>query len=225
MSDKYDPNKGELTISRKYNLATKRSDLVKRGLDLTDEVNRQKVIEAAHLIFNKACACYYKDDFNQAVSYFSKAIEKANEINVPYADAYYFRGLSFEKKGYIDLASADYAEALATKKSAYLSIYFHAFKIDPRIDPRYANINYSSLNGLPWWEQAISDYIKPIEITLRESLFYCKNGHTCYEVLEYNRAITEYTNALVIDPHNALAFYKRGNLGKRNRCQVYTLDI
>jgi hypothetical protein len=43
MTDKHDPNKSELTLSRNRSLAIKRSDLVKRGLELIDEVEKRQV--------------------------------------------------------------------------------------------------------------------------------------------------------------------------------------
>jgi len=43
MSDEHDPNKSELTLSRNGSLAIKRSGLVKRGLELIDEVEKRQV--------------------------------------------------------------------------------------------------------------------------------------------------------------------------------------
>lgn len=43
MSDSHDRNKSELTVSGTRSLAIKRSDMVKRGLYLIDEVKKQKV--------------------------------------------------------------------------------------------------------------------------------------------------------------------------------------
>ncbi len=43
MSDKHDPNKNELTLSRNRSLAIKRSALAKRGLEFIDEVKKRQV--------------------------------------------------------------------------------------------------------------------------------------------------------------------------------------
>jgi hypothetical protein len=42
MANKGDPNKGELTLSGNRSLAIKRSDLVKRGLDLIEQVDKRQ---------------------------------------------------------------------------------------------------------------------------------------------------------------------------------------
>ena len=205
MSDKKSLNEGELTVSSDRSLAIKKSGLVKRGLQLIGEVKKRQVIEVDY--FKAGHTWYYKGDFDRAITYFSKAIE----IDSNRADAYYFRGLSFEKKGDINPATADYAKAFAIKSGYhYFKItYYRAFKIDPRIDPNYANI----INSLRNWP-SVSYFIKPTPITLRESLFYCYKGHICHMKPDYNQAITEYTKALEIDPYNVLALYYRGNVWK-----------
>jgi tetratricopeptide (TPR) repeat protein len=168
-------------------------------------------IKAAYFV--KAVGLYYEKQFAKAILFLSRALE----IDCNYDDAYYFRGLSFERKGDIASALCDYRRALSIRGGLYFATYLLAFQTDPR----YLFISYGNSNGCSWWEKAISDYTRPIPIAEREALFYCKEGTRYNAHGDLSRSIMMYSKALKIDPLNVFGFFQRAGvwntLGKYER--------
>ena len=128
--------------------------------------------------------------YDDAINAFTEALE----INPRYAEAYFFRGGTWYRKGDYDRAIADFTKAL-------------------EINPGYAKAY--SLRGGAWdkkgdYDRAIADYTKALEIDPRSAEAHSLRGLAWEKKGDYDRAIADFTKALEIDPRSAATFYLRG---------------
>jgi tetratricopeptide (TPR) repeat protein len=178
----------------------------------------------AALYFDRGYAHEDKGQYDQAISYLTKALEydprhvraytergyaydrkgqydqaisdhtKALEINPRYANAYNNRGYAYFQKGQYDQAISDLTEAL---------------KLEPRYAAAYLNLgNVYARKGQ--YDQAISDFTKALEINPRYGWAYNNRGTTFVDKGQYDQAISDFTKALEIDPSSATTYGNRG---------------
>ena len=96
------------------------------------------------VLFERAVAYEYIEEFDQAISDYTKAIEIDNNFET----AYFFRGIAWEKKGNLDRAISDYSRAI---------------DINPH-DPWYFFKRARAKQNDGKYEGAIADYIKSIQL-------------------------------------------------------------
>ena len=168
---------------------------------------------------------YFKNDFNKAIEYYTKAIEvdpdnaeyycnrgvsynwlkeyekaiedksKAIELDPDNAEYYYSRGVSY---GWLK----EYEKAIEDKSSA--------IRLEPD-DAKYYYSRGSNYHKLKEYEKAIADYSKAIELEPDNAKYYFNRGTSYNWQKEYEKAIADYSKAIELDPNNAKYYSKRSN--------------
>lgn len=119
-------------------------------------------------------------DYNQALSYFDKAIE----LNPSFADAYYYRAIS---TNWIESKKADVAEDLAK-----------AIKLSPN-DIKYLTARGSFFKTFDNYDQALEDYSRIIELFPNNPHGYCIKGRiNQIELDNYEEAIKYYSKTIKV---------------------------
>ena len=107
--------------------------------------------------YNRGIAYYAKDQYEQAISEFTKTIE----INPKRAKAYYNRGIAYAKKDLYDQAISDYDKAL---------------EISPGDTKAHLSRGAIYCDVKSEYDQAISDYSKALEINPGDTAAYNNRG-------------------------------------------------
>ncbi len=89
MTDNTEKQTSLISLS-KLEIAKYSQGLIKRGIELTKEINLQ-VIKSANDYFDVGIGCYEKKDFEGAIANFTKSIA----IDVDFSQAYLYRGKAF----------------------------------------------------------------------------------------------------------------------------------
>lgn len=157
----------------------------------SDRIDQYKIKEEAESYFKKGNSlCCYQQDYAEAITYYSKAIEiDPNNVEV-------------------FTARAD-AKYCLRNYSGSIADYTLAISVNDRYEDSYYNrgtakVKIHDVNG------AIADYTKTIEINpLHEKAFY--NRATLYNKLEnYSDAISDFSKCIEINPLSAEAYFYRG---------------
>ena len=122
------------------------------------------------------------------------------------AAIYFFKGISFEKKGQYDQAIKDYTKAI---------------EVNPRFAGAYSNRG-RAYDKEGQFDQAIKDFTKAIEVNPRFAGAYYNRGLAYKHKDQYDQAIIDYTKAIKVNPRFAGAYSNRGvvyflKLGDKNR--------
>ncbi len=167
---------------------------------------------------NRGDAYYSLEEYDRAIADYDHAIR----IDAQYALAYYYRGRVYEAKGETEKALADYTESI---------------RIDPsNTETRKGRGDF--YNNLGEYEKAMVDYEKIILLD-PNSARYCNNipcytaainnlhpstiqdyanRGNAYEGLgKYSEAITDYSEAIRLDPRIPTAYERRGYLYFNNK--------
>lgn len=151
--------------------------------------------------YNLGSAHLQNNEYEQAISNYTKAIEMAPNM----AKAYYNRGNAYIAQGLFDKAVLDYTKAIA---------------INPGFTEAYYDrgLNYAMKGE---YDRAIQDYNKVIEMAPKMAKAYYNRGNAYITQGRYDQAILDYTKAIEINPrlgsayHNrALAYYDKGEFDK-----------
>ncbi len=120
------------------------------------------------------------------------------------ANAYFEQGNSWQEKGDLDKAIANWSEAV---------------KINPEFANAYHNIG-SALGLKGNFEQAIEYYNKALSIDPQNAITYRARGSAWSNIAyrsrgdarlrNYSQAISDFNEAIKIDPTDADAYYNRG---------------
>jgi len=174
--------------------------------------------------------------FEQAVLYFTKAIEQ----NSTYAHAYANRGFCYARMNLKDQAMPDYIKAIEIDSkniTAYInrgaiysergqhdqaiSDYSKVIEIDPNHVTAHSNrgANYDYI-GL--YDQAISDYSKAISLSDYSKATHpsilsgiCSNrGITYMHKGLFENAISDFDKAIEIYPAEIISYYRKGDVCK-----------
>ena len=123
---------------------------------------QQKQAEArdADFYINRGMDYGKKDQFDQAMSDFNKALE----IDPTSAMAYHHRGVLYTFKGQYDQAFSDFSKAL---------------EINPRFASAYSSRGRAYM-AKGQYDQAISDYTKALEINPNLAVAYYNRGRSYY---------------------------------------------
>ena len=117
-----------------------------------------------------------KDDYEDAILYFSKYLEKNHDD----ADAYYKRGYANLKLKKFKVAINDFTNALKSKTDNY-EIFFYR-----------GNCYYI----LRMYLNAIEDYTKAIELAPQYSELYYNRGYSYYKLTQYNNCLKDWQIAI-----------------------------
>jgi len=183
------------------------------------------------------------EDYDGAIARFTKALEFVPDAEQGIAQdtdigaLYFYRGIAYSDKGELDLAIADFTQALkihpefadayynrgiaySEKRELDLTIadYTQALKIYPEFTAAYNNRGsaYSDKGEL---DLAIADYTQALKIYPKFTVAYINRGSTYSDKGELDLAITDFNLALKFNPESAdaynnrgIAYYKKGEL-------------
>jgi len=141
---------------------------------------------------------FYQKDYQQAITYYQKAIES----DPRYVKAYANMGLAYEYLGQYDKA---------------ISYYQKAIELDPDCAMAYNDVSNvyehmgNSYRGMGKLDQAISCYRKSVELYPDNTASYINMGNIYGDLGEYDKAISCYQKAIQINPNYAEAYYNMGN--------------
>ena len=154
------------------------------------DLEKLKRAASADEYSSRGMAALDEGDYEQAISYCTKAIElKPSDPAV-----YYYRGRAYEGNELYDKAISDYTKAI---------------ELDPNLAPLYDN-RAGSYYYKGQYQQAIADYSKTIELDPKYASAYNNRGHS-YEKLElYDKAIADFTKGIEFDPKFVKAYINRG---------------
>ncbi len=169
---------------------------------------------AIYLHLNLGSAFTDKGDYDGAVAEFDKAIA----LNPDLHDAYFMYGITLEAKR--DLIGA-------------IDKYKKALEINP--DFELAQLNLENIlkqkNGIKTSHQDNGSVGNAKNVVSLDALTPYSKGRELFEIGDYEGAITEYQNAITIDPCFHLvyhdlgnAFYAKGNLDKANESFRKAID-
>ena len=140
---------------------------------------------------------------DEAVSYYSKAINRASD----FASAYRYRASAFKDMGELEAAAEDYSVLVS---------------LTP--EPIFYNRRGLVYEEMNLWEPALADYNKTIELSPKWPIAYTNRGYIYLKQKKYDLARKDFEKAISLDnslptPHvNMAGAYW---LDKKDRKQVY----
>jgi len=142
-----------------------------------------------------------KPIITQTITDYNRAIE----LNLQQAKAYFDRGVANGKLGNNKLAIEDYNKAI---------------ELNPQYVDAYYNRGIANYN-LGKYQLAIEDYNRTIELNPQYAKAFYNRGIAHYNLGKYQQAIEDYNKAIELNPQLAEAYIGRGvsndNLGKYQR--------
>lgn len=138
--------------------------------------------------FEKAYQYFVNSEYNKAVKYFTKAIEKENDAY----EVYFLRALSYSYLNNSELSIADYNKIADVKYMKRHIIYINR------------GLEYRKLHKT---DKAISDFTKAIEIMPNYADAYNNRGHQLEEVGDYKNALIDYYKAIEYERSNDKYIY------------------
>lgn len=130
--------------------------------------------------YYEAINAYNAEDYEKAITLFSKYLEQNSEDN----NAYFKRGYSFSKIKDYESAINDFSKTISNTSTA-LESYFHR-----------ANAFYS----LGKYQEALSDYSDAINIISDYAVLYYNRGYTNYKLGNLKQASDDWEKALNLNP-------------------------
>ena len=143
-----------------------------------------------------------KKRFNQAIEYFSKAIE----LNPADGAPYFYRGEAKNKLNLFNDAIEDYTDAMLQKLNM----------VDVFYKKGYCKFKLSDKSG------ALKDFTKYVSIDKHNPEAYYYKGLLEYEAKNYSVVIDDLNRAIELSPNHESAYFKRGmakeKTGDKNGC-------
>ncbi len=143
-----------------------------------------------------------KKRFNQAIDYFSKAIE----LNPADGAPYYYRGMAKNKLNLLNDAIEDYTDAMLRKLNIVDVFYRRG----------YCKFKLTDNCG------ALKDFTKYVSIDKHNPEAYYYKGLLEYEAENYSVVIEDLNKAIELNPNHESAYFKRGmakeKTGDKNGC-------
>lgn len=171
-------------------------------------------------------AKYNEEDYESAIEYFSKSIEKDPDNYVSYHDRGVCKGLLDQHES----ALMDFSTAIMLNPIKYTAYFYRgnckaslndhigaledynkAIQLNPNSAEYYGALGYykSTLYDL---QGAIQDYSKAIQLDPTNFLLFSNRGICRIELLEYEGAIKDFSTAIQLDPNNpSNNYYNRGS--------------
>lgn len=196
-----------------------------KNLELDLEKKREESNKLTYFdYFRRGNDCAKKEQFPEAIEYFSKSIE----LNDEFVPAYNNRGNSYAKLKQYEEAIEDYTKAIELNPNysaaynnrgasyAQLKEYEKAIEdnnkaveLNPNDYDTYNNRGVSYAN-LKQYEKAIEDYNKAIELNPNCLQAYNNRGNSYSYLKQYDKAIENYTKAIELNPNDSQIYNNRG---------------
>lgn len=185
--------------------------------------------------FDEGMGYFKKREFEKAVESFTEAIWRAPD----YTDAYYYRGIAFQKGGasddeieYCDWGLGDFTEVIR-RKPEFAPAYFHrgisyiienqydnalsdfdeVIRLDPRFVAAYVErgeLYFQDWGGMTNYDLAIANFTKAIEIEPANCRAYKARARVHNSREEHDKAIADFTEAIKLAPESRDLYYERG---------------
>ncbi len=139
--------------------------------------------------FQKAFDSYENKDYNSAVENYSRVLE----LDRNYKNAYFNRGLAYNKLAQYTLAINDFDNAIRLDTNYKLPYYQKA----------------SCLMALSKTTEAIENYTKAIDIDPQYESAFIDRGIAYSYIKQYDKAIEDFNSALEINPEEADTYFNR----------------
>ena len=225
-------NNNEFEVLRKRSetaITEQERNNIKSELNKVDKnlLYNQKLEEVGKLLENK--------NYNKVIRLCNEAIQ----IKPNAAEAYFIRGIVYDKLNNFDLAIKDYNRFIQINQNSALTAltyiiigsYYHS--VDEDDETAIANYNKAiqinandTLTALAYnargfayqydnEKQSIADYTKAIQLYPDFADAYCGRGEVYANLKEYSKAIADYTRAIQINPKNATFYNNRGHASKK----------
>ena len=127
----------------------------------------------------------------------NRSIEKltqAIKLDPTDADAYYYRGHAYHKKGNYDKAIADYTKSI---------------KLNPKLADAYNSRGLAHIRK-GGYDKAIKDLNKAIQLNPKSAKAYNNRGTAYRWKCDYGKAIADHTESIQLNPKSAKAYNNRG---------------
>ncbi len=151
---------------------------------------RPKEPKTAEFYFDRGIDYFVREEMNQAIYNFSKAIK----LDRKFAKAYLYRGYLYYKKNNLNQAFFDYNETIQINPN-YIQAYSYRGNI------------YMIRND---FEKASADYSVAIKLDPENPEHYYNQG-LADEQISFSKALEDYSQAILINPNYADAYKKRAN--------------
>lgn len=171
-------------------------------------------------------------NYDQAVATYTAAIgqlqQQNNRASSLLAESFHNRGNAHFERGEIDLALADYDQALRLKSpmaetlvnqgvaqtakrefDAAISSFDRAIEINPTLDRAFVHRG-TAFRHKGDFDRAFADYDRALELSADDPFALCVRGIAYNEKGEYRRAIGDFSAALAAAPRLVEAFNNRG---------------
>ncbi len=143
-------------------------------------------------------------------------------------EAYYNRGLAFDKMGQLDRALADYDKAISLNPYFWGPsinrglIYYKIGQLDRAVadfdhvislNPAHAGAYYNRglvFDKMGRLDKALADYDRAISLSPYDADAYNNRGLVFYKIGQLDRAIADFDHAIFLNPAYSEAYYSRG---------------
>lgn len=140
-----------------------------------------------------------REEYIKAINDYTKAIE----LNLDFADAYYYRGLTWQILDKKDKAFADFDKAIVIYNKAIKNN-----KEDAELYIRRGNTSYDKRD----YKNAIKDYDKAIKNNPNYLLAFYNKAQVRVAQKNYKDAIKNFNKVIDLDPRYAEAYISRGHV-------------
>jgi len=144
----------------------------------------------AKAYYNCGDIYYKKEEYDKAVSSFSKAIGRDSK----YVWAYIYRGISYDKQKNYENAISDYSKAI---------------ELDPKETIAYKNLGLT-YDHMGEYAKAIYNYTKMIDINPKDEVAFYYRGASYDDSGKYELAIKDFTKAIKLNPNDVFNYHYRG---------------
>ncbi len=146
----------------------------------------------AETLFQIALEYQQESDWDNALSYYNRAIE----LNPELTEAYHNRGI-------VKYKMRKFAEALGD--------FTQAIKLNPELAETY--VNRAHLKGKMGDKKgALQDYDKAIQLNSKDAQAYSNRGVLKANMGDKEGALKDYNRAIELNPNDAIAYSNRGNI-------------
>jgi lipoprotein NlpI len=144
--------------------------------------------------FDQAAKAYDQGKYDQAIHFYTQAIDRDNLDKDDLKSAYYWRAAAWHAKNQYDLAIVDYTRAAELKQKDE-DIYIS--------------------RGFAWafkgaHDKALADFNRAIELKPKNSTAYIGRGTALWSKGSYDKSIAAFDRVIKLDPKDATGYNGRG---------------
>jgi tetratricopeptide (TPR) repeat protein len=140
----------------------------------------------AHAYIRMAYGCSRKSDWEQAILYYTKAIE----LSPKNAVAYYNRGDAYFQLKQYDKAIDDFTSAISIPPTDWMALDYRGLAYGTKGDTT----------------NAIRDFNKAIQLQPKDALLYHRRGYAYAVEKQWDKAGSNYIEAIQLNPTNAISY-------------------